>query len=430
MLPGIDAELLSLSYCLRAKAASNPRIELKKPDTNNFACLPPTVFLSFVYCSQPFALCHLPSAIYICPPLMKSLAWLFCLVPFALAGQSPMPVDTSKTVDNRFLIFPFFLRSPETSWGFGGAAAYFFKPEKEDTAVRTSDVNLVGLYTLNEQVVFVLNSTVFFPEENQIFRFQGSYSYYPDNFWGKGNETEYSAKEPYSLKQFFINPQVLYRVYKKFYAGMNYEYQMTSDVRYVSNGVFDQQNISGKDGGNTSGLGALVTWDTRNNAFSPSRGFFSEINFTSFTEILGSDFSFSSFSVDMRKYLRLRVSTVLALQGQGKLSKGDVPFRNLAMLGGSEMMRGYYKGRYADEDMIAFQAEVRQFLFWRIGVTGFVSTAQVSPEVSRFGIDRFHFAGGAGLRFLLNEKEKLNLRIDYGYSEDGGAVYVIFKEAF
>jgi len=370
--------------------------------------------------------------------IKKNLACLllFC-IPYFCRGQNPVPLeqdpvplDTLKSKNSRFLLFPFFLRSPETDWGFGGAAAYFFKPERNDSTVRTSDVSLLGLYTLNEQVVFVLNSSIYFPNEDKIFRFQGSYSYYPDQFWGKGNESPPEAKEPYSLKQFFINPQFLYRVYRKFYAGINYEFQRTHDVRYQAHGVFDQQQITGRYGGNTSGLGILATWDTRNNAFSPSRGFFSEINYTYFPKSLGSDFKFTSFSVDMRKFLRLKVSTVLALQGIARITTGDVPFRNLSMIGGSEMMRGYYKGRFADEDMVCFQAEVRQFLFWRLGVTGFYAAGQVSPKVNQLAFDRFHSTYGAGIRLSLNEKEKLNLRVDYGRSGEGGAVYVILKEAF
>ena len=356
---------------------------------------------------------------------------LAALLPVLPAfGQESSAPDSAMATPGRMLLFPFFLKSPETNWGFGGAAAYFFRPEKKDTLVRTSDVNFVGLYTLNQQVVLVLNSTVFFPKEDQIFRFQGSYSYYPDKFWGKGNDAPYGNEEDYSLKQYFINPQLLYRVYSRLYAGLNYEYQDTYDVRYEAGGIFDSQQILGRYGGRTSGLGLLVTWDSRNNAFSPGKGFFSEINFTSFADLIGSEFNFTSLVVDMRKFMRLRLGTVLALRGYGKLSQGDVPFRNLAMLGGSELMRGYYKGRYADEDLLSLQAEIRQFLFWRLGAVAFGSAGQVSSEAAGFRLNDFHYAYGAGIRFLLNEKEQLNLRVDYGRSEDGGAVYVILKEAF
>jgi hypothetical protein len=44
--------------------------------------------------------------------------------------------------------------------------------------------------------------------------------------------------------------------------------------------------------------------------------------------------------------------------------------------------------------------------------------------------DRMHFSYGGGLRLMVQEKEKLNLRIDYGVGEGRSGVYVILKEAF
>ena len=91
----------------------------------------------------------------------------FCFIPAFSSGQNPVPIDTLRQANGRFLVFPFFLRSPETNWGFGGASAYFFKLDPKDSIIRTSDINLLGLYTLNEQVVFWLNSNIFFPGEDR-----------------------------------------------------------------------------------------------------------------------------------------------------------------------------------------------------------------------------------------------------------------------
>ena len=100
------------------------------------------------------------------------------------------------------------------------------------------------------------------------------------------------------------------------------------------------------------------------------------------------------------------------------------------MLGGTEMMRGLYKGRYTDQNMFAIQSEMRQYLFWRFGVTGFVSAGQVSNHVNNFKLSDFHYAYGLGLRLVLQEKEKLNLRLDFGFSKKSSGIYVILKEAF
>ena len=335
-----------------------------------------------------------------------------------------------KGVASRFLSFPFILRSPETNWGFGGASAFFFKAKKNEDKLRTSDVNLLALYTLREQTVIVLGSTVFFPGEREIFRFQGSFSNYPDKCWGLGNDSPESANENYSLRQVFFNPKYIIKLFKKLYIGASLEIQEISDFTYVRGGVFDSQNIQGSNGGLTSGAGILFTWDTRNNAYSPSHGIFAEINITRFTEKLGSDFDFSSYLIDIRKFMYAGRNRVLGFQAFAKANQGPTPIRYLSMLGGTEIMRGLFKGRYTDQNMFAIQTELRQYLFWRLGVVGFASAGQVSKHVDSFGLDDFHYAYGLGLRLVLHEKEKLNLRVDFGFSKKSSGIYVFLKEAF
>src|SRR5580704_6644842 len=120
------------------------------------------------------------------------------IVPFNIK-LPPLPLphkDTTKPKPEAksVLAFPFVVRSLETNWGFGAIAARFFKAgNKQDSTIRTSDINILGLYTLRKQLILVLNSTVFFEKEDQIARFQASYSYYPDDFWGLGNHTTYSV---------------------------------------------------------------------------------------------------------------------------------------------------------------------------------------------------------------------------------------------
>ena len=329
-----------------------------------------------------------------------------------------------------FLLFPFVLKSPETNWGFGAASAYFFKPEKKDAAIRTSDMNVVALYTLRNQLVIVLGSTVFFSKEKSILRFQGSYSYYPDKCWGIGNSTLSEAQEDYSIKQIYFNPQLLKRFFRHWYAGFTYEFQHVEDFTYPANGVFDQQDINGRYGGNISGLGFLLTWDTRNNAYSSSKGFFFEFSAKSFSKNIGSDFSFGALALDFRDFVSLSKDRVLAAQLIVKDNTGTIPIRQLAMLGGSEIMRGYYQGRFMDKDLLAFQTELRQHIYKRFGIAGFAGVGEVTTHTRDFKLDALHFAYGAGVRIMVSKSEKLNLRVDFGIGKKSNGLYVILKEAF
>jgi len=65
-------------------------------------------------------------------------------------------------------------------------------------------------------------------------------------------------------------------------------------------------------------------------------------------------------------------------------------------LGGADMMRGLYGGRFTDKCLMAYQAEYRRFLFWRIGMVGFASMGEVASTPGRFELDSFHYAYGGG----------------------------------
>ncbi|GGA90448.1 BamA/TamA family outer membrane protein [Puia dinghuensis] len=353
------------------------------------------------------------------------------LAPFTIKLPQLPHKDTSVAAANKNLLaFPFAVRSLETDWGFGGVVARFFKAEKHDTTIRTSDVNLLGLYTLRSQLILVLSSTVFFPKEDHIARFQASYSYYPDDFWGLGNHTHATDQVGFAQKQYFVNPQFLKRVHGNMYLGVTYEFQHTGGVVYTPGNIIDQENITGRHGGNTSGIGPILSWDTRNNAYSPDRGFFAEIQYEYFDRFLASDFNFSVLSIDLRKFLHISPKEVLAFQGLGGLTFGNTPFRKLEELGGADMMRGYYGGRFTDKCLMAYQAEYRRFLFWRFGMVVFGAMGEVAPIVSKFELDGLHYTYGAGARFALSKEEKLNLRIDYGIAKHSNAFTVQLREAF
>src|SRR5215475_6901448 len=221
------------------------------------------------------------------------------LVPFIIKLPQLQHKDTvTPAPAKNLLAFPFAVRSLETNWGFGGIAARFFKAKQDDSTIRTSDVNVLGLYTLRSQLILVLSSTIFFPKEDHIARFQASYSYYPDDFWGLGDHTSFQHKEGFSQKQYFINPQFLKRIQGNLYLGLTYEFQHTGPVTYPAGGIFDKEDIPGRHGGNTSGIGPILSWDTRNNAYSTDRGAFAEIQFEYFNNVLGSDFNFRLLSID------------------------------------------------------------------------------------------------------------------------------------
>lgn len=351
------------------------------------------------------------------------------------AELSPLPIviDTGKVVyKNKILAFPLIALSTETSWVFGAGGAYIFKTSKKDSTLRTSTMPLLLLYTLKDQILAGIGANIFLPKEKYIIRFENTYSRFPDKFWGIGNDTPASAEESYTFNQFFINPAISRKIRRNLFAGVGIEYQHVFNIKYDSGGNFEQDKVIGiynETEYDVFGLSALVTYDSRNHAYTPNKGSLFRVRYSNFNESRISDYNFQSLDIDFRKFIELKPRNILAVQYYSLMTFGDVPYRNLAMLGGSMMMRGYYQGRYRDKMIMSAQAEYRFPVVWRFGAVAFASAGQVADNLSQFNFSRMRYAAGAGVRFSVLPSENFNLRVDAAYG-DKWNVYVLLTESF
>jgi outer membrane protein assembly factor BamA len=276
-----------------------------------------------------------------------------------------------------------------------------------------------------------LNGSIYFPGERYILNEQLSYSSFPDNFWGLGKHAPSSNKESYKFKQYYVYLHPQRRIGRNLFLGVLYEYQRVFDVDYRTDGLFDRQDVAGRFGYHISGFGLSLTYDTRNNAFAPDKGVMLQFYFDHFTSIFGSDYQYTNYVIDLRRFLRIYKRQVLALQVFGSFNAGEVPLRSLAYLGGANTMRGYYAGRYRDKNAAVIQAEYRIPLFWRIGAVGFSDVGNVGPQLTDINLHYFKYSYGGGLRIALNQSERLNLRLDYGIAKGSSqGFYLQLGEAF
>ncbi|MCW3087972.1 MAG: surface antigen [Sediminibacterium sp.] len=330
------------------------------------------------------------------------------------------------------LIFPVIARSIETGWSFGTAGAFTFHLSAKDTVSRTSNLQLLLLYSTKKQLVTAINGSQYFHKEKYILNEQVSFSSYPDKFWGLGKSTPDSHEEPYKFRQYYIYLHLLRKIAPSFFVGLLYEKQKVWDISYVPGGLFDQQRIVGRNGYHISGLGSSLTYDRRNNAFAPGKGFLGQVYFNHFDKFWGSDFNYTNIVVDLRTYLPVARQQVLALQLYSFNNTGpEVPIRSLASFGGANRMRGYYDGRYKEQQQLILQAEYRFPVWKRFGAVAFGGAGNVSRNFADYSLHDLKYSYGAGLRFALDKKEKLNLRVDYGIGAGkNSGFYLQLGEAF
>jgi hemolysin activation/secretion protein len=118
----------------------------------------------------------------------------------------------------------------------------------------------------------------------------------------------------------------------------------------------------------------------------------------------------------LRYFQKLVKGHILAFQLYSYRTLGQTSLRELAALGGPNNLRGFYQGRYRDQNMFSFITEYRVHIYKRFSACFFGGLGTVYNSSRQLLANNLKYSGGGGLRFSLLEKEKLNIRLDYGYS--------------
>ncbi len=361
----------------------------------------------------------------------KTKHLFFLIFAVAFLGISPSlqaQKEEKPPKRNSFSGIPLVFNTPETSWGFGAAAVYAFRMKNEPDTAKASQMQLGFAYTLKKQVLFYLPYNLYFQQKNySVYGELGYYRYF-FSYFGTGNiEEDYEEVFGVTLPRFRLN--ALRKVRANTYVGIRYWFDDFQITEVDSTGRLAQNLAIGSEGGIISSLGIVANYDTRDNNFWPSGGEFIELVLTQNSKLLGSDFEYTRFSIDATKYFNIIKNQVLAINYYGDFTSGEVPFNEAPRIGGTRKMRGYFEGRFRDNNLMMLQAEYRIPLFWRVGMVVFGGYGGVADKFNNFKLDNFKWAGGGGIRFALNKKEKINLRLDVGYGEDL-KFYLTATEAF
>jgi len=82
----------------------------------------------------------------------------------------------------------------------------------------------------------------------------------------------------------------------------------------------------------------------------------------------------------------------------------------------SNRMRGYYSGRYIDNNIASAQIELRQHIFRRLGCAAWLGAGSVFPTIKEFDVAKILPNYGLGLRFEI--KHNMNARVDFGFGKE------------
>ncbi|HVZ57756.1 MAG TPA: BamA/TamA family outer membrane protein [Chitinophagaceae bacterium] len=354
------------------------------------------------------------------------------VLPFFARAQ-PADRDTagkgqSQTAElSNTILFPAVSYDPETSVALGVTAMHCYKTT---AGAGLSQIRAVALYTFNRQFINEANLLHYTAGNGYLVKAGLVFNKFPEKFYGLGNATtkENAVTIHYNVVKADIS--LLKRIQKNTYAGMHYNYANYYNIYQLNAASHGLDTLTGGKGSVQSGLGVELLHDSRDNSINSTTGWYVLIDATWNQGLFGSGNKYFAFDADVRKYHELGSGAVLAWQAMAEMKEGEVPFTQLSYLGGSNMMRGFYAGRFRDKDLLALQAEYRRHLWRNWGLVLFAGAGKVGRDWDEMNGKDLHHAAGFGFRRSISRQHKVNLRIDLGYGNGQCNVYVNIGEAF
>ncbi len=364
--------------------------------------------------------------------LFFSLCSLGILATDSISGWNRF-VD--KLTNLRFLIVPVPSFAPETNWSFGLGGSYYYHCKGRP---RMSDLSFEGAYTLNQQWYVSLTNTTYFGGNNQWFMYsKAGYRNYPDYYYQPNTSTQYDVTRwGYTSNNVYLQLQPQRHITSDWIVGANTHL-------FYDKAIFNEHTSETLQ----IGLGAIVSYDSRDNLFYPAKGLFLKLIGSYYAECLPKTYGeagYGNISLDFRHFVTLYKELIFAYQLKGEAAIGNnIPFQMQPTIGGGDWIRGIRSGQYRNDAAVGLQAELRFPIysilrgtaFWGIGDAYDMHNWQWTTPKMGYGL---------GLRLQFN-KNKINVRFDvahdyikekytadskYNYWRDGFSFYLTVKEAF
>jgi len=341
--------------------------------------------------------------------------------------------DTVDCEKKGFFALPLLYYTPDTRWAAGAAGVYYFKigsDREGEKETRISNAQFLADYTQNKQSDFWGQWNIFTRNENYLFKGEMRFRNFPDRFYGIGNNSSKENEEIYEYNLLSLKSLFLKRVGKALFLGFDYHLEKEFGFKYDPQGNLVKGTITGYDGGVQSALGLVAVYDSRDNVINTYKGSLLEVSSYFYNQYIGSTFNFTFLNFQYQKFWAIKHRHIIAIQSKLRYGFGDVPFLDMSTAGNDDLLRGYPKNRFRDINFTGVQAEYRFPLFWRFGMVTFAGAGDVFSSFNDLHATKLKYSVGAGLRFVVNPAERLNIRFDYGYGREGGYFYFIVAESF
>jgi hypothetical protein len=333
-----------------------------------------------------------------------------------------------------FLPVPIVITEPAVGYGAGAALLFFRESigERAAKAKETGRMTPPDIY--GEAFAGTENGTTFAGAGamigflDDLWRYRGGVGR-PDanlDFYGEGGSLGAAdLKLGYNLQGWASTQQLLRRIGEgNNYIGMRWIW-LDLDARFAGDRplpAFLPQSRSIR----SSGIGPVLEHDSRDNFFTPSRGWFANLEALFYSPDIGSDEKYEVYRARAFGYMPLAKEFVLGGRVDVRSSAGDVPFYQLPFVD----LRGIAVQRYQDQSAGAIEAELRWNATPRWALVGFTGVGRAWGSSSNFSDADSVSSVGAGFRYLMARRLGIYMGIDVAKGPEDTAFYIQMGSAW
>ena len=275
------------------------------------------------------------------------------------------------------------------------------------------------------------DANIYIRQNNQI-EAKLEFFHQPDNYYGICSVYGGNKQASYHIYRYLLNATYTRTLGEHFRVGAvaDFTYHKFRNIEADTATIYAEIETSA---GWSNGAGVVVGFDTRDSHTYTTEGWYAQAKWLCYDNALGGNKHFSTFMVDVRRYIPVGIASVVAMQAYWSSAVGgEAQFYKMSTFGGTRLGRAIpHCQKYVDHHAWLYQAEMRYPLFWRIGGTVWLGAGNVARKANKELVQSVHGMVGTGLRFKAFADKGLNIRIDGGLSTKGDkAIYINVREAF
>ncbi len=359
-----------------------------------------------------------------------------------ISGDSLVLFENAlKEIDHKtnFTMIPGPVYNSTKRLGFAIIPMLVYNVDKADRVSPPSSSEALFFFDLYGSWIVGAKQNVYWNRNKWRAIFTIGYGNLKSKFFGVRNDSMIisSNSENYvwmSDQVFFISTSCYRKIVGGLYAGLEYAYGNVTQKGKDSTATEKMHKDSVLVGNETqSMLSPTLVWDTRNNIFWTTKGFYASLNFRNFNRALFSSRDFIIISGFMNGYHSLskkneRLTLAWRFYFQG--SWGDVPYNQLSNYGKGDGFRGYTSGKYVNRSKVNLQVELRYDIWKFLAISGFMGAGKVFGNITQFGQSVWLPSGGVGVYVNVIPSRNLRAFINFAIARQDYGVYVGLGQTF